>query len=341
MKHLCHLTLFVLNLFILGSLIGQSGVEIRPDGLVLPPIKYESIANPDTGLLVQYQGNVSIYSGTDWKDLTPTPWRISTSKITYQNNVGIGVTNPTDFLHINSPAGEDVIRIQRNNNTKFRIWENGAIAIGSNWDVPLFNTLRINTQKTIVNDTLVLQNNSFELTEQGGIRMYNSIGTETIKIDPDMSGFGRVKSSQLELTGGSDFAENFSVQESHKRAIEPGLIVSVTNEIGNLKLTDSKRDKKVVGIISGANGIKTGMLMGQEGSIADGEFPIALSGRTYVFANAENGSIKIGDFLTSSSVPGYAMKVKKFRKAQGAIIGKALTELKSGSGYVLVLVNLQ
>lgn len=35
------------------------------------------------------------------------------------------------------------------------------------------------------------------------------------------------------------------------------------------------------------------------------------------------------------------MKVSDFQKAQGAIIGKAMTGLEGGDGMVLVLVNLQ
>jgi hypothetical protein len=35
------------------------------------------------------------------------------------------------------------------------------------------------------------------------------------------------------------------------------------------------------------------------------------------------------------------MKVINHARAQGAIIGKAMTELKSGRGLVLVLVTLQ
>ncbi len=45
--------------------------------------------------------------------------------------------------------------------------------------------------------------------------------------------------------------------------------------------------------------------------------------------------------LTSSTTPGVAMKVTDYEKAHGAIVGKAMTALEEGEGYVLVLVNLQ
>jgi hypothetical protein len=45
--------------------------------------------------------------------------------------------------------------------------------------------------------------------------------------------------------------------------------------------------------------------------------------------------------LTTSDMPGHAMKVRDHMRAQGAVIGKAMTALDEGTGYVLVLVTLQ
>jgi hypothetical protein len=68
---------------------------------------------------------------------------------------------------------------------------------------------------------------------------------------------------------------------------------------------------------------------------------VALTGRVYVMADATNGAITPGDLLTTSATPGHAMKVSDHVKAQGAILGKAMTSLKEGKGMVLVLVTLQ
>ena len=68
---------------------------------------------------------------------------------------------------------------------------------------------------------------------------------------------------------------------------------------------------------------------------------VALSGRVYVKADASAGSIVPGDLLTTSSTPGHAMKACDHARAQGAILGKAMTGLKEGQGLVLVLVTLQ
>jgi hypothetical protein len=57
--------------------------------------------------------------------------------------------------------------------------------------------------------------------------------------------------------------------------------------------------------------------------------------------DATENPVEIGDMLTTSKVPGHAMKVNDFDQARGAIIGKAMTALKTGRGLVLVLVTLQ
>ena len=69
--------------------------------------------------------------------------------------------------------------------------------------------------------------------------------------------------------------------------------------------------------------------------------PLALSGRVYCRVDASIESIHPGDLLTSSDTPGHAMKVTDYVRAQGAIIGKAMTGLKQGRGLVLVLASLQ
>lgn len=150
---------------------------------------------------------------------------------------------------------------------------------------------------------------------------------------------GRIVTDQLEIKAGSDLAEYFDITTDAE--IKPGMITSIDpHSTGRLKLSQGKYDKKVVGVVSGANGLSPGMFMGQRETIAHGSHPIALTGRAYVYASNENGPIQPGDFLTTSSTPGYAMKATKLKKARGAIIGKAMSTL-SEDGFVLVLINLQ
>jgi hypothetical protein len=55
----------------------------------------------------------------------------------------------------------------------------------------------------------------------------------------------------------------------------------------------------------------------------------------------QNGPIERGDLLVSSSIPGDAMKGTDRDRLVGAVIGKALAPLKSGSGVIEVLLALQ
>lgn len=176
------------------------------------------------------------------------------------------------------------------------------------------------------------------------IYMYDGVNTTdpTIRINANWGGSGdsRIVVDELQIVGGSDLAEHFDILEETISPI-PGMVVSIDpKSTGKLTITKEAYDKKVAGIISGANGVETGFFMGQSGTIADGEYPIALTGRVYVYANEEGGKIKPGDLLTTSSTYGYAMKVEDYQSAQGAIIGKAMTEIDK-NGFVLVLVNLQ
>ena len=93
-------------------------------------------------------------------------------------------------------------------------------------------------------------------------------------------------------------------------------------------------------MLSGANGINPGISLRQSGALDEGQ-NVALSGRVYVLADADVAPIKPGDLLTTGDTPGHAMKVKDHARAQGAILGKAMSSLPRGKGSVLVLVTLQ
>jgi hypothetical protein len=177
------------------------------------------------------------------------------------------------------------------------------------------------------------------------VRLLTGTGTETIRLDANYGGTGegRVITSVLEITGGSDLSEQFNVHSfADNSHAYPGMVVCIDqHHPGELIVSSKAYDPTVAGIISGAGGVKPGMLMGQAGSVSDGRYPVALTGRVYCRADALYGSIKPGDLLTTSDTPGHAMKVSDYAAAQGTIIGKAMSSLQDGKGLVLVLVNLQ
>lgn len=147
----------------------------------------------------------------------------------------------------------------------------------------------------------------------------------------------RASVSVLEIRGGSDLAEPFPIAS----ALEEGSVVIIdeTNP-GHLVASSQPYDRKVAGIVSGAGGVMPGLTLKQEG-VMEGTQNIALTGRVYVKATAENGAIRPGDRLTTSSLPGHAMKATDDAQCPGSVIGKAMSSLENGEGLVLVLVNLQ
>jgi hypothetical protein len=154
---------------------------------------------------------------------------------------------------------------------------------------------------------------------------------------------GEASVDVINIRGGSDVAERFDIAPAKPDGkIEPGTVVCIDpDQPGKLIESDKPYDKKIAGVVSGAGGLSTGMTLSEQGTLAHGEFPVALTGRVYCRADASTGPIEPGDLLTTSSVPGHAMKVIDHSKAQGSIIGKAMTPLAKGQGLVLVLVSLQ
>ena len=92
--------------------------------------------------------------------------------------------------------------------------------------------------------------------------------------------------------------------------------------------------------MSGAGGVNPGLTLSQQG-VMEGSHQVALVGRVYAQADATDQPIHPGDLLTTSSTPGHVMRATDRDRAQGAILGKAMTSLESGKGLVLVLVTLQ
>lgn len=165
------------------------------------------------------------------------------------------------------------------------------------------------------------------------------IGTTDPQDQLDVRGI--IRSEGVRLIGGADIAEPFDINADVP--VLPGMIVAIDPEHpGQLKLSGCAYNPRVAGIVSGANGINPALTLAQEGTIADGKHPVALTGRVWCYVDADaNGAITPGDMLTTSDTLGHAMKADDRSRAFGATIGKAMTPLEEGQGLVLVLVNLQ
>ncbi|MDQ4143307.1 MAG: hypothetical protein M3198_06095 [Actinomycetota bacterium] len=174
-------------------------------------------------------------------------------------------------------------------------------------------------------------------------------GTAIVAVAPNGNGLYS-KGSRLaglfegdvEVTGdirlsGADGAEDFDI--AGPEAVEPGTVM-VLGEEGVLYTSDHPYDKRVAGIIAGAGDYKPGILLDRQRTDGNRQ-PIALFGKVFCKVDAAFGSVEIGDLLTTSSTPGYAMKASDPLRAFGAVLGKALRPLNEGQGLIPVLVSLQ
>jgi len=205
-----------------------------------------------------------------------------------------------------------------------------------------------------------------------------NVGIGTTTPSEKLQVCGSVKVSGSYLTGGCDVAEAFELSE--REMIEPGMVMVLDpDRPGHLRISTRAYDTKVAGIVSGAKGTRPGILLGgseprastgaevsgperfighresaqaeacdspsvatADTAVAHTDLPVALSGRVYCLVDATKRAVKVGDLLTTSDTPGYAMKVTNFRKSQGAVLGKAMEPLAKGEkGLILVLVGLQ
>jgi hypothetical protein len=238
-------------------------------------------------------------------------------------NVGIGTPTPNTKLHIDATGVDNdgstaVVRIISGNGSQHLLLDGNEI--------------------DATTDGLFLNNNTNQkvVLATGGGNV--GIGAENPVAKLDIA--GTTRTGVLQITGGSDLAELFEI--AAKESVKPGMVVAIDPaNLGQLRLADKAYDRMVAGIISGANGLTPGLTMTQTERTVEGTLPVALTGRVYSWADASNGPIQPGDLLTTSDLPGHAMKVTDYARAQGAIIGKAMSSLETGRGSVLVLVTLQ
>ena len=126
--------------------------------------------------------------------------------------------------------------------------------------------------------------------------------------------------------GSYDFAEMFPSAD----VLLPGEIVVFGDASEHVKRSlGEPYSRTIAGIVS----TRPGFLAGE--NRAD-HYPIALAGRVPTLVSTENGAINIGDPLTTSTHPGYAMKATE----PGPIVGYAAQAFEGLMGTVIVYVNV-
>ncbi len=303
------------------SIAGSSRMIISPAGNV-----GIGTVNPNVRLNVEGGTDTSLASGSGFLVLG----NVGGTNVSFDNNEIMARNNgQTSLLALNAEGG-DVTLIQAGV---------GNVAIGTTSPIA---KLHVST-----NNEQLAQFNQFG-TDPG--MQVTSLSTSTIYPALSVAGFstnapalrvtGTASVTMLEITG-ADVAERFPTSETREQ-IKPGLVMEIDPaNPGHLRISRGAYNRRVAGIVSGAGDIPLGAILGNLPGHEDAP-PIALSGRVYVHCVAGASPIEPGDLLTTAETPGHATSVRDYPRAQGAIIGKAMSRLDAGqSGLVLVLVNLQ
>jgi hypothetical protein len=141
-------------------------------------------------------------------------------------------------------------------------------------------------------------------------------------------------------TCGGDYAESVDVT-GDRTHYEPGDVLVIDEGLeGNFLKAAEPYSTSVTGIYSTKPGLVGRRQLTDKSHMKD-EVPMAMTGIVPTKVTAENGPIKPGDLLVTSSRLGYAMKGTDRNKMLGAVIGKALGHLDSGVGMIEVVVTLQ
>ncbi|WP_324680485.1 hypothetical protein [Hymenobacter sp. GOD-10R] len=139
----------------------------------------------------------------------------------------------------------------------------------------------------------------------------------------------------------ADFAEEFDVATNTDVVlpVERGMVM-VLGAGGDVEPSSSAYDSRVVGVVSGAGTYRPGLVLDRRDT-GNERLPIALVGKVFCLVDATNAPVQIGDLLTTANQVGHAMKATDRQAAFGAVLGKALAPLETGSALLPILVTLQ
>jgi hypothetical protein len=146
-------------------------------------------------------------------------------------------------------------------------------------------------------------------------------------------------------------------------AVHPGEVVSMSGEasgemvgdspVGGAEAASTAYSTGVVGVVAqrwipgdpdaDADSKASTGYVEEATAIKPGEYMTVVSSGAYksIKVDASNGPIHAGDLLTTSNTAGVAMKVTNKMDAFGAVIGKAMGDLESGTGEIPVLITLK
>lgn len=167
--------------------------------------------------------------------------------------------------------------------------------------------------------------------EGGDIRLYSS----TDSIDPTIHIDG--ERGDIVLFG-ADCADHFELADGE--APEPGTVMTL-DELGRVRAAHQCYDRRVVGVVSGAGGLRPGVVLGAGTASGVRAVRIAVAGRVCARFDPSEGRVAPGDLLTTSDRAGHVMRAVDPVRGWGAVVGKALSGATADADLVEMLVALR
>lgn len=322
------------------AIVGE-GLSVRRLGGDGPFVAYESLSDD-----VFAPVKVDFYRSNAANTTTPSSTNIAQYRFTGQTTTGAFYIGGSIVASggPNSATGFPLDWVFRTNpgdgsgeQDRMAILANGNVGIGINSA----------TAKTHINNT----------ANQTALRVDASNGTNAIEVRNTGTGSatglifrveratgnvyadGSFNGAAFNTGTGADVAERIDITE----AVEAGDVVEIDPDTpGKFRKAREALSTRVAGIITAAPAIVlNNRFNAEEDRWEDNRPMVALAGRVPVKAIAKYGEIKVGDLLTSSPIPGYAMVCPEAARCIGAIVGKALEPLNEGVGKIEVQVMLR
>jgi len=232
-----------------------------------------------------------------------------------QNEVGIGTTAPRAVLHIEAPAPADANSAQ----LLVTATDGRTLMVGRTEDYGFIQSH--NRQPLALNP------------------LGNSVGIGTGTPQATLDVRGSISVTEDIILAGADCAEEFECDPEGSSDAGTVMVASAGNRLVHCS---TPYDRRVAGIVSGQHEHRPAIVLGRKLKTDQAQrIQLALIGTVLCKAEAESGAIEIGTLLTTSSRRGHAMCATDPIRAFGAIVGKALEPLCTGTGLIRVLVTLQ
>src|ERR1044072_930043 len=312
---------------------GSGAASILVSGQGLGVLDLQDPTAPTDAKMYQWRSEGGVFRmaliNDAWTNFTQQNLLVATST----GNVGIGTGSPGSKLFVGSgtPAVSTLsgLNVALGGNSYVSA-SNGTI----NTFIGADNTSPYGIVGTLSNHSLGFRANNvlaMSILPNGNVGIGTTTPSNKLHVAGSITVDGNINAKYQDVAEWVD-----SSQE-----LPAGTVVILDPDKSNQVIASTQSyDSRVAGVIS----LRPGLALGER---SEGRVLVATTGRVKVKVDATNGPIKIEDMLDSSDHEGLAMKsipvelggVRMHRP--GTLIGKALEQLASGQGEILVLLSLQ